>query len=154
MARDLPNSVVVPAALAGVAVAATVVTLEFGVLFFSEPEPSSQLWILPAFWIGALTVFLMGFIIVGIPAWIVADYLGRRHWYDAVLIGALLTGAAEFLWAFSGIQSSSSVGGVDLIVDGRYTAPGWIYVFKMAAAIGVGGAAAGLTIWWMAYRKR
>jgi hypothetical protein len=143
----------VPAALAGVFVGATVVTLEFAVLFFAEPEPWSQQWILPAFWGAALIVFLMGFVFLGVPAWFAAGYFGRRHWYDAVIIGAILTGGAEFLWAYPSPHSSLS-GSVDLVVDGRYTFAGWLNAIKMAAAIGIGGAMSGLTIWWIAYRNR
>lgn len=154
MAGELPNSVVVPAALAGVFIGATVVTLEFAVLFFSEPEPSSQWWILPAFWAVTLIVFLMGFIFLGVPAWFAAEYFHRRQWYDAVIIGAVLAGAAELLWALPSPHSSFGNGGVDLVIDGRYTVRGWINAIEMAAAISVGGAVSGLAIWWLAYRKR
>jgi hypothetical protein len=104
--------------------------------------------------VGALIVFLIGFIFLGVPAWFVAHYFDRRHWYDAVLIGAVLTSAVEFLWAFPSPHSSFGGGGVDLVVDGRYTVAGWFNAIKIAAAIGFGGAASGLTIWWLAYRKR
>jgi len=135
MPSELRNSLIVPAALAGVAVGATVVTLEFSVLFFSEPEQPSQFWILPAFWIGALIVFLMGFVFFGVPAWFAAHAFNRHHWYDAVLIGGVLTGGVEFLWSL-------------------LTEAGWFNAVKTAAAIGLGGAASGLTIWWIVYRKQ
>jgi len=154
MAGELPNSVVIPAALAGLAVGATVVTLEFSVLFFSEPEPSSQLWILPTFWVGALIVFLIGFIFLGVPAWFAAHLLHRQNWYDAFLLGAVLAGGAEFLFSLPSPQSSSSVAGYDLVVSGRYTTAGWVYAFATTFAIAVAGGASGLTIWWIAYRKR
>jgi len=70
------------------------------------------------------------------------------------LIGAALAGGVVFVLSLPSSHSSSSLANVDLVVDGKFTAAGWLNAIRNAASIGLGGAASGLTIWWIAYRKR
>ncbi len=154
MAREFSVAAAIPAAIAAVGVGATVVALEFAAIAFVPPEGHPPAWTLVAAWAGACIVFMLGFLVLGIPAWLLAHYFKRRHWYDALLIGAILTGGTYFLWALPSSGFSYSGGGVDYVIDGHYTRAGLINAIGIAAEISIAGAAAGLTIWWIAYRPR
>jgi hypothetical protein len=151
-----PNSKTVPAALAGIAVAAVVAVIGASAqdALATGRYPDLQLLIsVPVLWLFAFGVFLMGFIILGVPSWIAAHLLGWTRWHDAVLIGALLASISEFLFTFPSGNASGSSGGVDLIVNGYLTQAGWLNAVGIAAIMAGAGAAAGFVIWWWVYRS-
>jgi len=143
------------ATLAGVAVGATVLVLEFvaPTFFDSYSGVLSRLQMLAGGWIIAFVVLSVGFVIVGLPVWVAAHHFQRRHWYDAVIVGGLLAGIGEFLFSLPAANSSYSAGGADLVLNGHYTAQGLSGALQTAVMMAVAGAFTGLTIWRIAYRR-
>lgn len=147
-----PTSVVVPAALSGALIGGTVALLGATVQdFFTSgavplPVPFLMEGVLGFF------MFLFGFVFLGVPAWTVAHYFGRTHWFDGTLIGALLSSIPSLLLTLPSGTTSASIGGKDMIVDGHFTPAGWWGELQLALIVAVAGAAAGWTIWRMVYR--
>lgn len=77
----------------------------------------------------ASMVFFIGLLVVGLPAWALANRLGRRNWYDGAIIGAVLAYAAFFLW---------------ILAAGRAT---WIEAATISLPLAAAGAVSGLTVW-------
>lgn len=152
MEPTLPNRQVVPAALAGVAAGALTVTVALGMPDILRGD-WGVLFMLTIVWVSVAAVFLMGFIVLGIPAWMLAHRLGRHGWGDGALIGAVLAGLAYFLFALPSAHSDYRGGGADLVIDGHYTIAGWISAVRGSAIMAIGGAISGLTIWYFVYRK-
>jgi len=152
-----PNSKTVPAALVGIAVAAIVAVIGATAkdLLTTGRLPDLQLLVSsPFLLLFAFGVFLTGFVVVGVPAWLAAHLLGRTHWYDAALIGSVLASASAFWFTFPSGNTSGSAGGVDLVVNGHFTRAGWLDALELAGIMASAGGAAGLTIWWFVYRSR
>jgi hypothetical protein len=152
-----PNSRTVPAALAGITVAATIAVIGATAkdLLTTGRVPDLQLLeSSPFLLLFAFGVFLTGFVAVGVPAWLAAHLLGRTRWYDAALIGAVLASVSAFWFTFPSGNATGSAGGVDLVVNGHFTRAGWFDAVELAGIMASAGAAAGLTIWWLVYRPR
>lgn len=157
MKAKLPNSVVVPAALAGVAVAAVVAvlgaTLQDYLTAGNIPDLHWLVFFIPL-WIFACIVFLLGFLFLGIPAWFAAHYFHRTHWYDGAVIGAVLAAVSVFLFTLPTGTASASVGGFDLVVNGHFTPKGWMNALELTGIMAAAGATGGMVIWRMAYRNQ
>ena len=140
------------AAILGIAAGATVAALEFVVLSIVDRSIQNDLATVILVWAVAFATIAIGFVCLGIPAWLVAHLLHRRHWYDALLIGALLAGGLEFYFQLPAAHSNFTVGNVFLAVGGRFTHAGLMNALGATAMAALMGAAAGLTIWRVAYR--
>lgn len=109
-----------------------------------------------------LAYFAVGLLIVVPPVWWLLHRLGRRNWFDALGLGAVLSPLCFVLvalwdpnWqALSLISYATEDGGGITAVNDRLTADGWSALIRGAAGIAVSGALAGLTIWRIAYRKQ
>lgn len=106
-------------------------------------------------------VFFVGIVALGVPGWIAMHRLGRRQWYDAVVLGALLAFLGDLAMSYGplvlhspGSDYSAWDGGVATVIHYRLTAQGWRFLFEGALLEAVAGALAGLTIWGIAYRAR
>lgn len=149
-----PNSRTVPAVLVGISAAAAVAVIGASVqdLLATGTIPDLRLlFFSPFLWLFAFGVFLMGFVMPGVPTWVAAHFLGRTHWYDGVIIGAFLASISEFLFTYPSRNSSGSAGGIDLVVNGHFTHAGWLNALELAGIMACAGAAAGLTIWRRVY---
>jgi hypothetical protein len=110
----------------------------------------------------AFPIFLVGLLVVGAPAWVLAHRFGYRRWYHAMALGGVLT----FLTTFSlntvpyllpvdpGSGYSAGDSGGDTIVNGRLTAHGWSEGGRRSLALALAGAIVGLTVWYTAYWRR
>jgi hypothetical protein len=112
--------------------------------------------------LAGLLFFAGGLLVVGGPSWFILHRLGRRDWYYATVLGAVL-GAAGFV-AFAltspewdGLRLISALteeyGGLTAS-NGKFTAEGWAALERGAAGIALAGGLAGLALWRIAYRKR
>jgi hypothetical protein len=109
----------------------------------------------------ASVFFLIGLLTLGVPAWVALHVLGRRHWYDALMLGALLAFAATFAISYApyifhgpGSDYSAWDGGKPTVVHYHLTAQGWRFLIEGAVGEAIAGAFAGLAVWRIAYRKQ
>lgn len=109
-------------------------------------------------------VWVVGILVVGYPAWILAHVSGLRGWLTAILVGVLLAGAGSFVFAtqIMGLgqppaATNGWVNGRQTIRNGAYTEAGrsaermTLMAFLVAGA--VGGACAGGALWRVAYHR-
>jgi integral membrane sensor domain MASE1 len=126
-----------------------------------EPDQLAQIRIqIVGFSILASIVFLIGLATLGAPGWLIMHRLGRRRWFDAMALGAVLAFAAYFALSYlplvfhgQGSDYSSEDGGVPTVEHYRLTAQGWRFLIEGALIQAVAGAAAGVTIWRISYRR-
>jgi hypothetical protein len=105
--------------------------------------------------------FAGGLVVVGVPAWWVLHRLGRRDWYYAVCLGALL-GCVGFVivamwnpeWPALNLISflTEKFGGLTARA-GQLTDEGWAALARGAGGVALAGGVAGLALWRIAYRK-
>ena len=105
--------------------------------------------------------FAGGLLIAGAPLWWLLHRLGRRDWFYAAGLGALL-GCAGFvfmaMWnaewpALSLISFLTEQFGGLTARNGQLTREGWDALERGAIGIAFAGGLAGLALWKIAYRK-
>jgi hypothetical protein len=113
-------------------VAAALLTLTFGDLRFYP-------LVLPF-------TFAFG-LVIGLPMYIISRSVGRAGWVAAVGFGFLAGAVLPALAVLGGAPDQASIGGVPTVVDGAYTAYGWIQNLLFVGSFGAIGAVAGLAFW-------
>jgi len=159
------------AMLGGAVIGTLVFVLEIAVLLALRPSKLVEL----TDYVGTtnldliLTLALFGFIffaggllIAGTPVWWFLHVNGRRNWFDAVGLGAVL-GSAGFVfmamwnpeWTALSLISflTEEFGGITAGNDGL-TSEGWAALIRGTIGIAIAGALAGLAIWKIAYKRR
>ncbi len=104
-------------------------------------------------------VWLLGLVLIGLPAWLVLHYLGLRHWLWAVSAGAVLTSATAYVIAiesgvFYGVAGFTEYDGIDPITltESELASRKQQTALFASFVLGVIGAAVGFAIWRIAYR--
>jgi hypothetical protein len=159
------------ALLGGAVVGALTFLLELAVLLAIRPNkldemseyvgagPSDLIYLL----ILAVCIFFAGGLLVfGAPVWLILHRLGRRKWFYAAAVGAVLC-AAGFVamclynpeWEALSLVSfmTEEFGGLTAR-GGQFTGQGWAALAKGAFMLALAGSLAGLTLWRIAYRRR
>jgi len=100
-----------------------------------------------------LVIAVAHVIVLGIPAYLVLRWRNAVSWWSTLLCGFTLgvVPAGVFLWPlrYADLESSSTVNGVQTMVDGVPTAAGWLQYLggvSFFGACGVVGAAAFLAV--------
>src|SRR4051812_32030523 len=159
------------ALLGGALVGSLVFLLELGILLAVRPNKMGEMTeylgmdrvgLIQLVVIAVFIFFTGGLVIVGTPFWFLLHRLGRRSWFYAVALGAVL-GAAGFvvmvMWnpewpALSLVSFMTEEFGGLTARDGQLTGEGWSALVRGALGIGFAGAMAGLVLWKIAYRRR
>lgn len=142
----------------------TVLQLAWSIMHSGGVEPNEWTQIriqIFGFSILASIVFLIGLVTLGVPGWLIMHRLGRRRWFDAMALGAVLAFAAYFAISYlplilhsPGSDYSSEDGGIPTIEHYQLTAQGWRFLIEGASIQAVAGAVAGLTIWRICYQRK
>jgi hypothetical protein len=159
------------ALLVGALVGALAFLLELGVLLALRPSKLSEMTeyvgttnsdLIMLIALAALVFFAGGLLLIGAPVWWILHRLGHRQWFYAAGLGAVL-GSAGFilmsLWnpewpALSLVSFMTEEFGGLTARNGQLSGEGWSALFRGAIGIAVAGAAAGLGLWKIAYRRR
>ena len=138
------------------AVFAGTVTAALAVLLTYAPGPGGVglADLFRAFAVATVATFLAGLVVIAAPAWALAHRLGRRSVWDAVVLGAVLSGSAYFVFAVStgppGADDLEAFTGEQRTQLLRYH---WTAVATFSLGIAVIGGATGALIWRLAYRR-
>jgi hypothetical protein len=108
----------------------------------------------------SLIAFVLGMLVLAMPAWWVLHRAGRRTWLDAALLGvglSLAVCAALSLLQFMGPGSLGPYTAFDAggatVINGRLTPHGWAERGKGMAWVAFASAVAAVIVWRIAYRK-
>jgi hypothetical protein len=106
--------------------------------------------------------FIGGLLLVGTPVWYLLHRMGRRQWFYAVAVGAVLAAAGFVLmvlwnpeWPALSLVSflTEEFGGLTAR-DGQLTGEGWSALVRGTIGLALAGGLAGLSLWKIAYRRR
>lgn len=85
---------------------------------------------------------------LGLPIYLAVRRANRVSWKTAVIAGFCIGAIVPAFIALTGPGASqSSVGGVPTVVNGAYTAAGWLEVLTLVGASGLLGTVGGLVFW-------
>lgn len=105
--------------------------------------------------LGLTAVIVSGFVLVlGLPAYLLLRYLKLVRWWSTLSAGFILGALpmAIFTWPlkYSDMKSSSSVNGVQTMIDGVPTTAGWLQYVEGVLFFGAFGLAAAFVFWLVA----
>lgn len=108
----------------------------------------------------AAVLWAGGLILVATIPWSVLHHFGLRGWPIAIALGAILTFLVVFGFMTNGFGTYVAENGISAAdsggptwVNGRLTPHGWVEAFQFAAICSAVGAAVGLVVWRVAYRR-
>lgn len=127
-----------------------------GMTWFDEHWPRHAITIFTY----AASLWAGGLISVATIPWLVLHHYGLRSWLIAIVLGAILTFLVVFGFLTNGFGAyvaesglSAADNGGPTWMDGRLTPHGWFEAFQFSAICSAVGAAVGLIVWRVAYRK-
>jgi len=92
--------------------------------------------------IPAFILFTVGLAFVGAPAWWLLHRLGRRSWFDALLLGFFLTFVCSLfllvqdtLWLPPDVRLDASDTGGATITNNKLSLHGWMNYIELAASL-------------------
>jgi len=106
-----------------------------------------------------LSLFVSGgfVLVLGLPAYFVLRHFNFVNWWSTIIAGFTLSSvpAAFFSWplGYSGTRTSSSINGVQTMVNGVPTTAGWVNYLEGILFFGLLGATASFAFW-LVVRKR
>lgn len=109
--------------------------------------------ILLPFWLAVVFVFILGIMIIGMPAWLALKRFGAHGWLVSILLGGLLASAFYILFVKIGLLSkwvgpfTGAVGGTGSRFSDKDI------LLRDAACLFIAGALAGLSIWGIAHER-
>ena len=108
----------------------------------------------------AAIVWTAGLTLVAVIPWALLHRCGLRGWPIAIILGLVLTFLVVFGFLTNGFGTIASESGFSAVdsggptwIDGRRTPHGWFEAFQFSAICAVVGAAVGLAVWRVAYRR-
>lgn len=108
----------------------------------------------------AAGVWAAGLILVAPVPWFILHRCGLRSWPMSLALGLTLTFVVVLGLLTNGFGAVASPSGLSAAdnggptwTDGRLTPHGWFEAFQFAAMCGAVGAAVGLAVWRVAYRR-
>jgi len=120
---------------------------------FEADDP--YIWVRTRGFLGLTSVIVSGFVLVlGLPAYLLLHYLKLVRWWSTLSAGFILGALpmAIFTWPlkYSDMKSSSSVNGVQTMINGVPTAAGWLQYVEGVLFFGAFGLVAAFVFWLVA----
>ncbi len=120
---------------------------------FEADDP--YIWVRTRGFLGLTAVIVSGFVLVlGLPAYLLLRYLKLVRWWSTLSAGFILGALpmAIFTWPlkYSDMKSSSSVNGVQTMIDGVPTTAGWLQYVEGVLFFGAFGLVAAFVFWLVA----
>lgn len=120
---------------------------------FETDDP--YIWVRTRGFLGITAFISAGFVLLlGLPAYILLRYFKLINWWSTLLSGFCLGALpmAIFTWPirYADMNSSSSVNGVQTMIDGVPTMAGWLQFLEGVLFFGAFGLAAALAFWLIA----
>jgi hypothetical protein len=120
---------------------------------FEADDP--YIWVRTRGFLGLTAVIVSGFVLVlGLPAYLLLRYLKLVRWWSTFSAGFILGALpmAIFTWPlrYSDMKSSSSLNGVQTMIDGVPTAAGWLQYVEGVLFFGAFGLVAAFVFWLVA----
>lgn len=120
---------------------------------FEAGDP--YIWVRTRGFLSLTAVIVSAFVLVlGLPAYLLLRYLKLVRWWSTLSAGFILGALpmAIFTWPlkYSDMKSSSSVNGVQTMIDGIPTAAGWLQYTEGVLFFGAFGFVAAFVFWLVA----